>query len=173
MEEITLSNSEEYRPIPIPRKGEFIAWMLSALGASGWLYLFYVGFQIHPGLKWITLLIAISAFLISISNWVDRNTCLLLKPEGVFYKNGLRKTYLIWEDIQRMDVIPSNWGNQVRVIGKNDFFYFRTLGEVSLRNRTHLKMGFENGEQILKQIIKKAQLKKSNHLDEVYDTYSK
>ncbi len=58
-----------------------------------------------------------------------------------------------------MQVIPSAWGKKVRVIGKNGHFDFRTLGEVRLQGEVKGRLGFEKGEEILSQILAKANLK--------------
>ena len=151
---------EEFLPVQIPRKGEYIAWSLAAVGFLCWALLLFTGSQVQNSLKIITLLITISALLISLSNWVDRNTHLLLDNGGISYYNGLRRTRLAWDDIRQVDVIPSLWGKRVRVIGTNTFFDFRTVGEVAFRGQTRLRLGFEKGEQILQRVIASAQLKK-------------
>ena len=143
----------EFRPLLIPRRGEFYAWISVILVAVFWLLLNFNGnptFVLVP-LAGAGLLLA--ALLISLGNWVDRHTLISLDSDGIFFSNGLRKVRLIWQDVTQVRVLQTNWGKRVQVYGGNAYFTFRTLGEVNMMGKTQGRMGFENGDQILRQII--------------------
>jgi len=147
------SIQKEYRPLLIPRRGEIIAWLLTLLVGAVSLVFILTG-QRTPVFLWILgLLLLSSALLISLSNWVDRHTIIRIHPDGVEFQNGLRKVSLAWEQIQEIRIQNSEWGKRVQVYGDQAHFVFRTLGEVRLRGKLQGKMGFENGEDILRQLV--------------------
>jgi hypothetical protein len=120
------------------------------------------------GFKLLALVLAFSALVISLANWVDRKTCLILKPDGLHYENGLRKVDLNWSEILKVEVYPSNLGDKVRVTGEKGHFSFRTLGEVRFNGEVKGRMGFALGDEILKQVLKNAHLKATQGAGEGY-----
>jgi hypothetical protein len=167
------SSRSEYRPELIPRRGEFIAWVMTLIALSGWLILGVLGVQVHLSLKVFGIFFTFAALAISLGNWTDRRTRLRLEPEGVFFENGLRKVYLPWGEIRLVEVIPTSWGKKVRVVGDTNHFEFRTLGEVVLKGQIKGRLGFEQGDQILSQILEQAHLKVASRPEEGYDSYSR
>ena len=163
----------EYRPELIPRRGEFVAWIMTLIALSGWLILWLLGLQVHLSLKVFGLFFIFGGVAISLGNWSDRRTRLCLDPSGVYFENGLRKVVLPWGDIRLVKVIPTSWGKKVHVMGDTDHFEFRTLGEVVLKGQIKGQLGFEQGDQILRQILEQAHLKVASRPEEGYDTYSR
>ena len=154
----------EFRPELIPRKGERIAWLLLLLA----LVYLGVGIWSDDGLTWVQVvfvsLMFLSAGSITLGNWVDRNTMLHLNPEGVSFSNGLRNISLNWDDVREVRVQDSSWGRRVQVRGTNTStstsplgisasFTFRTLGEVIMQGELKGRIGFAEGESILKNIL--------------------
>ncbi|MBM3145256.1 MAG: hypothetical protein FJ010_09855 [Chloroflexi bacterium] len=159
--------SREYRPELIPRKGERIAWLLLL---PSLIYL-GVGIWSDDGLAWLpvifVLLVFLSAGSITLGNWVDRKTVLRLAPEGVSFRNGLRNVSLNWDEIQEVRVLDSTWGRRVQVWGPVTHFAFRTLGEVWMQGELKGRMGFADGESILKMILKSSGLQEIEATDRV------
>ena len=68
-----------------------------------------------------------------------------------------------------MRVYPSRLGDKVHVtgepqsLGRRVSFDFRTMGEVKYRGKTKSRMGFADGDAILKHILKKSVLKITEH----------
>ena len=99
-----------------------------------------------------------SALSISLGNWMDRQTMIRLGVGGVEFENGLRKSRLKWEEIDRIQVFPSAWGKKVQVIGAGSHFSFRTLGEVNYMGESRGRLGFAEGELILQRILESSHL---------------
>lgn len=153
------NSTVEYHPELIPRRGELIAWGLAILASAVWLALSLSGARVHITFPILAIFFVLAGALISLSNWVDRHTVLHLSPEGLEFENGLRRVHLAWEEIQQVHVLPSNMGDKVRVTSKKDYFSFRMLGEVHMHGELKGRMGFADGEKILRQIISQAGLK--------------
>src|SRR5512133_1855299 len=117
----------EFRPERFSRRGEITAWGLALLAFLAWGWTMTRGFETPAVLKFVALFCVLAGLAISLSNWSDRRTRLRLEPDGVAFENGLRRVRLAWDEIREMRVFPSNLGDQVRVIGEQTFFMFRTL----------------------------------------------
>ncbi len=147
-------------PELLPRQGEITAWLL-ALGAA--LGLFFLS-QRQPLPFWAWFLFAILAFSavsISLGNWMDRKTSIRLADEGVYFKNGLRKTHLGWDQVLEVRTAPARWGTSVQVIAAKDHFAFSTLGEMQFQGQARGKTGFVAGKQIMDEIIRLSGLLKT------------
>jgi hypothetical protein len=166
---ITPGNSTvEYRPELIPRRGELVAWALAILAWAFWLALSFSGAPVHIAIPILAGFFTLAGALISLSNWVDRRTVLRLSAEEVEFENGLRNVRLRWEEVQMVHVLPSNLGDKVRVVGKTAFFSFRMLGEVHMHGELKGRMGFAEGESILREIQARARLKRDQKPGEGY-----
>jgi hypothetical protein len=143
----------EYRPELIPRRGEVVAWGLALLMLVVWVGFTALGLVFPWPLRILSGLLVLAGMAISLSNWVDRQTILRLDEQGVIFKNGLRNVRLAWEDIRKVQVYPSNWGDKVYVVGKSSLFSFRTQHEVQLDGQVRGRMGFAEGEKIQRVII--------------------
>lgn len=156
----------EYRPQTISRRGEWIAWALGLVALGVWGIL-TVRFGRAPTLTAIlTIFLLLSGGAISLGNWMDRRTVLRLHPGGVHFYNGLRTVDLAWEEIERVQVHPSNWGDKVHVVGQEGHFSFRTHGEVRARGEVQGRMGFEAGEEILQTIVARSGLQEMDRSGE-------
>jgi hypothetical protein len=158
----------EFRPEIFSRRGEVTAWGLAILAMVSWFTL-WVRSTPAPVLFIILALFLLGAALtISLSNWSDRHTFLRLEANGVRFENGLRRVYLTWDEIQKVQIFATNLGDRVRVSGVNTFFSFRMLGEVSLRGQVRGRMGFDDGERILRHILRETGLKRIDQPGEGY-----
>ena len=155
------SMSEEgarvYHPELVPRRGEINAWALTALAALG-VFILQIK-QSVPSWTWIFLgFLVFSALSISLGNWIDRRATIVMKEKGIHFENGLRSVQLGWPEIQKVAVLPSRWGKNVRVIGEKTHFGFKTLGEVQFQGKVRGRTGFAAGEEILNTILREANL---------------
>lgn len=150
----------DFHPERFSRRGEFTAWLLTALAFGGWAVILWRGGQASLPYAFLSLFVLLAALAISLTNWMDRRTTLHLDADGVLFENGLRRVRLGWQEIQQVQVYPSRLGRQVRVYGKQTFFSFRTLGEVSLRGEVRSRMGFAEGERILSHILEHSGLQR-------------
>jgi hypothetical protein len=96
---------------------------------------------------------------------MDRHTIIRVSNLGINFRNGLRNVQLGWNEIQEVRVLPARWGNKVQVFGEGSYFGFHTLGEVSAHGKSLGRTGFEEGDQILKMILKQADLKLVQQVD--------
>ena len=96
-----MSENNSYKPEILSRQGEATAWALAAAAVLG---LFFLS-QRAPIPYWAWFLFAIlmfSAASMSLGNWMDRKTVIVLTDYGAQFDNGLRKTQLNWEVIREV-----------------------------------------------------------------------
>jgi hypothetical protein len=153
----------EFRPELLSRRGEGLAWLTTFLSFSAWWILSFTGRTVLSVVPFMSVFFLLAAASISLGNWVDRKTVLRLEETGVTFKNGLRRANLAWDHIQEIQVFGSSWGRKVRVIGDKAHFDFRTLGELTMAGEVKGRMGFREGEQILRQILFSTGMKEVDH----------
>lgn len=150
---------QEFRPELLSRRGEAIAWGCGLLVCAVWIFLKSTGNPVHRAVPFLAIFLIVSAAMISLGNWTDRSSMIHIAPEGIHFENGLRNVSMQWEEIQKVEVFPSNWGKKVRVLGSKSHFDFRTLAEVKVSGETKGSMGFADGERILRYILEKSGVK--------------
>jgi hypothetical protein len=165
-----METAQVFRPETISRKGEHNAWIL--VGIALIVELIMIWRYATPPL-WITVLLIIllfSATLISLSNWVDRKTVLILESDGIEYRNGLRNASIKWDQIEKIRVTPDRWGSRVHVLGSRAHFNFRMLSDIEFQGKVRGQMGFPEGETILNEIIRSSglSLTEDNDQDRYY-----
>lgn len=160
-----------YRPELLPRQGEINAWLFVLLAGLALGLLHQQG--VVPVFSWIfVIFLLISALSISLGNWMDRRTVLRLASDGVAFENGLRRVRLTWPQINEVRIRPARWGEQIQVIGEQAHFSFNTLGELQFKGENRTKVGFVQGQEILKEILQASGLTKKQQNDQ-YAYYSR
>jgi hypothetical protein len=149
-----------YQPELISRRGEFYAWLGVFLIGLAWIILVFAGQSIPFLLPLLGIPLLLIASIISIGNWLDRNTRITVSLEHIRFSNRLLSVQLAWNAIQSVQVITSPWGNKIEVTGDNAHFSFHTLGEVKAYGRNLGRTGFPEGEIILQQILNRSNLQK-------------
>jgi len=144
----------EFHTERISRRGEAILWVLALTSLAAIIVLRSQKLDVSIWHLAFVLLMLVSAASTSLGNWMDRNTLLTLRPDGVDYRNGLRDVSLTWDEIQEVLIFPSRFGNLVHVIGSNAHFRFRTMSESTHKGNVRDRMGFAQGEFIIEQILK-------------------
>ncbi|MEJ2353781.1 MAG: hypothetical protein P8Y03_28720, partial [Anaerolineales bacterium] len=160
-------NSQVFRPELIPRRGEVIAWVSMLLLLVGWFVLRQTH-QVNPAIPIFAIFLLLAASSISLGNWVDRHTYIRLEHQGITFHNGLRHVQLRWDQVERVEVLPSNWGDNIEVFSDSAHFKFRTLHVVNAQGKNLGRMGFEQGEQILQHILEQSGLQASHRQDSGY-----
>ena len=161
-----------YKPELQPRRGEYIAWVSFVGMTAGVLILKLVN---HTMIYWAVIsaaLLLLIGLAISLGNWMDRSSELTLREDGVSFTNGLRKASLNWDEIEKVVVYSTRWNKKVRVIGKQAYFDFSTLGDVKYQEQVQYQIGFSKGNEIMDEIIQKSGLTKMENSDGAY-TYSR
>lgn len=158
---MAVGSNREYRPKLIPRRGEWIAWGSALTVGATWLALRLIGRPVSWTLPFLAIILALAALSISLGNWVDRRTVIRLNESGIEFDNRLRHVKFAWPEIRHVYVLPSRWGDKVQVVGERAHFSFRMLGEVWYQGELKGRMGFNEGDEILHEIIASSGLKKS------------
>jgi len=150
--------NQDLHPELISRRGEITAWTL-ALVVSLTMAIMKWRLGSIPGAAWVFWgLLVFAAFSTSLGNWMDRKTVLRADGDRVSFVNGVRRVSFAWDEIQNINVIPLRWGKSVQVIGDGAHFEFRTLGEVQYQGEIRGRLGFAEGEAILRHILKETGL---------------
>jgi hypothetical protein len=163
-----ITNSREYRPELLPRRGEIIAWGLSLVVAAAWFIVQRRSGSVPLAVPILEAFLLFSALSISLGNWMDRRTFIRLDGVGIAFQNGLRNVHLGWREIRQVRVLPTRWGKKVEVVGDRAHFQFRTSGEVKVQGETKGRVGFAQGDEILRQLILSSALKIVDHPGEGY-----
>lgn len=145
--------SKLYRPIPAPRTGEGNAWILAFLVFLIWFFMRISGQTIPWSVSLFLIFLIFAASLISLNNWVERRSIIMIDSQGVHFKNGLRKVTLKWDAVENVWVKPAVWGKRVRVSGKGGQFDFHTLGEVKYKGMVKAQTGFAEGDELIRLIV--------------------
>jgi hypothetical protein len=145
--------SREFRPELLSRRGEITAWGLTLLLGIVATLLNRQGVSVFPAAAILEVILLVSALIISLNNWVDRRTVIRLDSEGIYFENGLRRVRFAWNEVRQVRVYLSELGKKIIVYGPRTYFTFHTLGEVKLRGEVRGRMGFPQGERILRLIL--------------------
>jgi len=133
-----------------------------------WFILSYRRSEYLSLMPFLAIFFLFAALSISLGNWIDRRTLMRIEPSGVSFRNGLRNVHLEWPEINRIEVLNSSLGSKVRVYGEKAHFNFRTLGEFKVGGETKGRMGFAEGETILRIILKNSELIEVEHAGNSY-----
>jgi hypothetical protein len=151
------SETREFRPELLSRRGEWTAWALALAAGVGMWFLNLSGYI--PAWAWIFwVFLLFSGVSISLGNWLDRSAVIQVEADGIRFENGLRPVRLGWRDVQKVAVLPARWGKSVQVIGENSHFGFKTLGEVQFQGEVRGRTGFPEGQAILDVILRETGL---------------
>ncbi len=158
----------EFRPELLSRSGEGIAWAFLLFTTAN-LFILQRWLGNIPLAVWVVwAFLLFSAASISLNNWVDRHTRLLLDAGGVTYENGIRSVRLAWSGIQKVSRFPARWGQTVQVIGEKTGFVFHTLGEVRMKGELRGKVGFAAGQEIFEELVAMSDLTQVTENNGVY-----
>jgi hypothetical protein len=159
-------NSPTFRPVQNPRSTEFTLWALTILVWAAWIFLRSAGGFILVLTPVVALVLALLAFGLSLSNFIERRSELTLSPEGIAFKNGLRNTLFGWREIEEVRILPAALGSKtVHVVGPESRFMFKTLAVASHKDKELGRSGFSEGERIVETIIGHAGLSRRDASD--------
>ena len=149
-----MMSTHEFRPEKMSRRGEVILWTLALVSLAVLLILKGTDNDLSAWNLAFVGFMLLSAGSISFGNWMDRRTMLALGPDSLAFRNGLRTVKLDWDQVQTIQVIPTQWGDQAIVSGAGTRFSFRTLSEITRKGEVRNRMGFAQGAFIIEQIVK-------------------
>jgi len=154
---MSAKETQEFRPELLSRRGEGTAWALALVASVGMWLLNRNGYI--PSWAWIFwAFLFFSGISISLGNWLDRNTVIWLRADGIRFENGLRQVRLSWSEVQKVAVLPARIGKSVQVIGEKSHFGFKTIGEVQFQGEVRGRTGFPDGQKILDVILRETGL---------------
>ncbi len=162
-----MNEQQTFRPELIPTRGEWIAWILTAVCVITWGLIRWKTGSVPLGGTIFVLVFLLAALSIRLSNWMDRHTEIRMDDDGIEFRNGLRKAHLNWSDVEEVRVIPAHWGERVQVLGERDNFEFRTLGKVVYQDEERGRMGFKEGQQILGKILQRSDVHQQSVEDDI------
>jgi hypothetical protein len=150
---LNLSTSQVYQPVQNSRRSEIQAWILTFVLIVTIIFVPIESGMVKVGSFLMLGFFGLSAMVISLGNWIDRRTFLGMDENGIDFRNGLRNVQFMWEEVEKVQVHPSNAGDKVLILGNRSYFSFQTLGEIVRNNEEKGRIGFEKGEEILKTIL--------------------
>ena len=150
--------NKELRPELTSRRSEITAWSLTLLVAFAMVIMNWQLGEISIIVWTFGGILLFAASSISLGNWVDRGTVMSIDLNGISFGNGLRQVALNWQEVEKVNVFPARWGKSVQVIGSESHFEFRTLGKVEYKGEDQGRLGFVEGEAVLKEILEKTAL---------------
>ncbi|RMF46151.1 MAG: hypothetical protein D6755_06995 [Anaerolineae bacterium] len=150
---------QEFHPVRMSRQGELVAWGVWGVVTFAWVWLARLG-SVPAFIPLFWGVLTLMAGGTTLGNWMDARTVLRITPEEVFFYNGLRKVTLPWGDVQKIEVLPSRWGEVVHVWGGHGHFRLRTLSEVRAAGRPGVstQMGFPRGDHIVRELSRRSGL---------------
>jgi hypothetical protein len=161
---VTSTKTKLYQPDVLSRRNEFVAWGSFALAGLG--VLFFQNYADAALPQWVLTGVGVLFVLaagLSLGNWMDRRTSLQISAEGLEFRNGLRHIVMVWREVEALQIKPSRVGNAVRVTGRKGRFSFTVSGGVKILGKTQAKFGFSNGDEIIKEIVRRSGLSLVSH----------
>ncbi|MBI3160435.1 MAG: hypothetical protein HYZ26_12630 [Chloroflexi bacterium] len=148
----------EFKPIPGSRRPEMHSWafglalagLLAVIRPDGGAALF--------GAWALGLYFGISAALMSVGNWLERNARLTLSATGLAFRQPLHGVTVGWEAVERLEVRSSPVGRRIFVFGGGKHFSFRAISEVEIRGKIRDRYGFEDSERIMQTMLQMTNL---------------
>lgn len=162
---ISTSYEGIYYPELLSQRGEITVWILLVLILLSGLILNLSGRIVPYSVLFLGIFFLLAGLAISLGNWMDRRTFIKVRPKGIEFANGLRHVNLLWQEINRIEIYPSNWGNKVHVRSADLHFAFRTMGEVKVNQEVKGRMGFKEGDKILEVLLERSKLRKVERPD--------
>jgi len=154
-----------FYPELLSRRGEITVWILLVLILLSGLILKFSGRSVPYAVLFLGIFFLLAGVSISLGNWMDRRTFIKVRLDGIEFMNGLRHVNLLWQEINRLEMYPSNWGNKVHVRSADSHFAFRTMGEVKVNQEVKGRMGFKEGDKILEVLLERSKLRKVERSD--------
>ena len=116
-----------------------------------------------------------SGAAMTLGNWMNRNTILMMSDSGINFENGIQKVNFGWENIHRVEVHSRRVNDKIIVVGEDGHkFGIDMFNELFLNNKSGGVVGFREGEKILETILYYSYIDSSRKLQaEGYYYYEK
>jgi hypothetical protein len=151
-----VTDQRVFKPEIQTRQNEYLAWAVAIISVVSSFFLIKGAFSF-----WVVVFAVLMVFMalaVSLSNWMDRRTQIILDDAGVIFQNGLRNLRLTWNEIKSVTVFSTGWGQRVVAEGEEVHFTFTILGEVRTFGKVQGRIGFSQGKEIMDAIIKQGGL---------------
>jgi hypothetical protein len=109
---LNLSTSQVYQPVQNSRRSEIQAWILTFVLIVTIIFVPIESGMVKVGSFLMLGFFGLSAMVIFLGNWIDRRTFLGMDENGIDFRNGLRNVQFMWEEVEKVQVHPSNAGDK-------------------------------------------------------------
>jgi uncharacterized membrane-anchored protein len=155
-----------FRPEIQTHQNELFAWLMVIVGVIAVFFL-----KDNPLFYWMMIFVIFVLLLaigVSLSNWIDRRTQIIINGNELVFENGLRNIHLEWNEIKSVSVYPARWGERVLVESEKEHFSFTMMSDVHLLGKVQGQIGFAQGKTIMDEIIKLGKLTSMSVTDNTY-----
>ncbi len=164
-EEQPIRGPQTYQPVPIPPRGEVVAWLftLALAGLSG-ILLSRTG-----TLPFWAMLFTGLAFLLALSirfsRWLEANTSISLTREGIHYTSPIRQHQFAWVEIDHLSAFKA--GNGWRIVVQTELggFRFQTATTLKGLRGAEVHTGYPHGDEIVGQILQNVDFQPPEFVD--------
>lgn len=170
---VDLSTEQTYKPLLNSRRAELFNWLFFIVVLSVLIFVPTTGFA-RIGGNFLAAFFLFSSLVLSMANWQNRKTAMTLSSSGVRFENGLQTIWMLWEEVNRIEVFTGRVNDKIRVKSADKDFAFDMYNEVVLNGKSRGAVGFEQGELILETILRQAHIDTAQKQHaEGYDYYTK
>jgi hypothetical protein len=146
--------SQSYRPVPIPPRGEIVAWLFTILLAALNFVLFLQIGRLPFWAPLFSILSLLLALSIRLSRWLEANTFIHVAPEGIRFSSPIRMHQFAWHQINQMTVYKAGNGWRVSVLADQGGFRFQTATILRGMRGAEMRTGYPGGDKIVRQILR-------------------
>jgi nicotinamide riboside transporter PnuC len=163
---LKIMREETFRPAPISRKGEIIAWLLTLLiGLVSIIVKMQSG---HFPCLTILLLVffLIAAILISFSHWADSKTLIRVTPPQLSYQSPFRKIQQDWDQVLEINAQKTGRFWRIVVNLEQSFFSFKVNAASELKTQPEQVLALPQGDRLVRIICGMANLLQIQNTEE-------
>jgi hypothetical protein len=143
------ANREEiFAPARPHRRGEVIAWLCAAGVGIAIGIINLRGGTITSVSIFLLIFFLGAGILISLGNWMDANTQVVVAQRELTYQNPLRTAVMPWESITSLEATSARGGWRAVVEDQQTRFAFTTAVKVRVGSRVAILGGFPHGDRM-------------------------
>lgn len=157
------NREETFAPAMPNRRGEAIAWLCAAGVGIAIAVIKLRGGTVTSVSIFLIVFFVGAGSLISLGNWMDANTTVLVSRNGLTYRNPLRTTELAWGSLESLEATSNRGGWRIVVEAQATRFAFSTSLKVRFGSRTVMLGGFPDGDRLAALIRGMAGLSEPQH----------
>ncbi len=149
---------QTYSPVPIPPRGEIVAWLFTLMLAGLSALLVWQAGMLPFWAPLFTILALLLALSIRFSRWLESHTTISMSPEGIIFSSPIRKHAFHWDEIRKLVADPAGNGWRIYILGERGTFRFQTETTMRGLRGTEVRTGYPGGAEIVKQTLRMAEM---------------